>query len=466
MNLFKPAVEAQRFWNPHTQTMPRAELDRLHLKKLQAVIAYAYRRSPMYRKLLDRHRVRPEDIRTMDDFVKRLPYVDKHEILSAQAMSPPFGDAAALPADFHEQRFATSGSTGAPFHIPLSHRSAALWGESWAYLYWSIGLRPRHSFYFTFNWGIFAAFWSAYMGVRRLGGTVVSGGGLDSKARLRQIEQYRPDVIFATPTYALYLGETARELGVDLRDTSISHVIVAGEPGGSIPSTRQAIEDLWGARCYELYGIAEIGPTNPGCPLQQGVHLCEDWYHALVVDEQGTPVPYGEVGEHILTSYIQDGQPLIKYRSHDLVRWTDEPCGCGQTWLYYPNGVLGRTDHMLIIKGVNVYPSAVEALLHRVRGLSEHYELHVGRDAANDYMTVKVEARPGVGADAFAGLAREAEHVLKATIGVTIGVELEAPGKLPRYELKAKRFFDHRPPEHRWQLAGRPAEGGAPRSGA
>jgi len=210
MNLYKPEVEAQRFWNPYTQAMPRADLDRLHLKKLQTVIAYAYARSPMYRNLLDRNHVRPEQIRTMDDFVKRLPFIDKKEILDAQAVNPPFGQALATSEDFFHQRFATSGSTGAPLHIPLTYHSAELWGESWVYVYWAAGLRARHSFYFPFNWGIFAAFWSAYMGVRRLGATVISGGGLDSKARLRQIEQYRPDVMLATPTYALYLGETAR----------------------------------------------------------------------------------------------------------------------------------------------------------------------------------------------------------------------------------------------------------------
>ena len=457
MKLFKPAVEAERVWNPHMQTLPRPELEKLHLKRLQILIAYAYAKSAMYRKLLDRHKVKPEQIKTMDDFVKRLPFIDKKEILEAQALDPPFGDALAIDQDFFQQRFATSGSTGAPFHIPLTYYSSVLWGESWVYLYWAIGLRPRHSFYFGFNWGIFAAFWSAYMGVRRLGGTVISGGGLDSKARIQQILQYKPDVLVATPTYALYLGEIAREMGVDLAKTSISFVVVAGEPGGSIPSTRQAMEDLWGAKAYELYGIAELGPTNPGCPLQGGVHLCEDWYHALVVDERGNLAPYGEVGEHILTSYIQHGQPLIKYRSHDLIRWTDQPCGCGTTWTYYPGGVLGRTDAMIIVKGTNVYPSAVEALLHKVPELSEHYELHVDRDEANDFVTVKVEARGETRAEDYAALGRKAESVLKSAIGVTIGVEVQARGTLPRYELKAKRFFDHRPAAHRWQLSGRPS---------
>src|SRR4030095_13659492 len=176
MRLYKPEVEAQRFWNPYTQAMSRADLDRLHLKKLQTVIAYAYARSPMYRNLLDRNHVRPEQIRTMDDFVKRLPFIDKKEILDAQAVNPPFGQALATSEDFFHQRFATSGSTGAPLHIPLTYHSAELWGESWVYVYWAAGLRARHSFYFPFNWGIFAAFWSAYMGVRRLGATVSSRG--------------------------------------------------------------------------------------------------------------------------------------------------------------------------------------------------------------------------------------------------------------------------------------------------
>jgi phenylacetate-CoA ligase len=460
MRLFKESVETQAFWNPYTQAMPRAELEALHLRKLQRMIEYAYERSPMYRGLLDRHGVRPEQIRTMEDFVERVPFLDKTDVLEAQAVAPPFGDALAVPEDFFEQRFATSGSTGVPLHIPLTHYSSVAWGESWMYLYWAIGLRARHSFYFPFHWGIFAAFWSAYMGVRRLGGTVVSGGGLDSKARIRQIDQYRPDVLFATPTYALYLGEVAREMGVDLRKSSVSEVIVSGEPGGSIPGTRRAIEEIWGASVHELYGIAELGPTNPGCPRQGGVHLCEDWYHALVVDAAGRPVVPGEVGEHVVTSYLQHGQPLIKYRTHDLVRWGEAPCGCGTTWRYYPGGVLGRTDHMIIVKGVNVYPTAIEALLHRVAGLSEHYELHVGREDKNDFVTVKVEARPEEAPGRYGMLGAEVEQILKSVIGVSIGVEVTAPGALPRYELKARRFFDHRPAEHRWQL------GAAERTGA
>jgi hypothetical protein len=150
---FKDATLRARFWNPYTQTLPRAELDRLHLRKLQALVRYAYARSPMYRRLLDRARVKPADIRMLDDFVERLPVIDKKDVLDAQGVAPPFGEALAVPEDFFLHRFQTSGSTGVPLHIPLTYHSSLLWGESWVYLYWAMGLRPRHSFYFPFHWG-------------------------------------------------------------------------------------------------------------------------------------------------------------------------------------------------------------------------------------------------------------------------------------------------------------------------
>ena len=451
---YKTSTQQARFWNPYIETMPREELDQLHLRRLQKLVAYAYARVPFYRRILDQHKVKPEDIKTMDDFVKRLPTIDKKDLLEAQAVAPPYGEALALPEDFVFHRFATSGSTGVPMQIPLSHYGWILWGESWGPALWAIGLRPQTSFYFPFNFGIFAAFWSAYMGVARLGGTMVSGGGLDTTGRIKQILEYKPQVMFATPTYALYFGEAAKNMGVDLRQTSIAWVIVSGEPGGSIPTTRQAISELWGAQVYELYGVAELGPTHYGCPLGTGVHLNEQLYHSLVVDEQGNPVPDGEVGENIMTSYMQHMQPLIKYRTHDLVRWYARPCACGRTARFYEGGVLGRTDHMLTIRGTNVYPTAIEALLHEVPELSEHYEIHASLRGGTDAIDVKVEARPEVEAGRYAVLGERLAGILHDAIKVRIGVEVVPTGILPRYELKAKRFFDHRPAGRGWQLRG------------
>lgn len=450
--LYKASTAAGAFWNPYIETMPREQLDGLHVRRLQKLIAYAYARVPFYRRIMQQYHVTPDHIKTMDDFIKRLPTIDKQDLLEAQAVAPPYGEALALPEEYTFHRFATSGSTGVPMQIPLSHYGWVLWGESWGPALWAIGLRPHTSFYFPFNFGIFAAFWSAYMGVARLGGTMISGGGLDTAARIKQILEYQPQAMFATPTYALYFGEAARKMGVDLRATSIAWIIVAGEPGGSIPTTRQAITDLWDAQVADLYGVAELGPTHYGCPLGTGVHLHEQLYHSLVVDEQGNVVPDGEVGENIMTSYIQHMQPLIKYRTHDLVRWHSQLCACGRTARFYAGGILGRTDHMLTIRGTNVYPTAVEALLSTVPELSEHYEIHASLQDNTDAVDVKVEARSDVDAAQYAALAQRMATVLHDAIKVRIGVEVLAPTTLPRYELKAKRFFDHRPPGRGWQI--------------
>jgi phenylacetate-CoA ligase len=308
-----------------------------------------------------------------------------------------------------------------------------------------VGLRPRDSFYFAFNWGTFAGFWSAYWGVRRLGGTVYSGGGLNTEMRLKQIVELKPTVLVSTPTYALAMAEKAKQLGIDLRETSVKVTYHAGEPGGNVPTTRRAIEEAWGATTYEGYGLAEVGAIACGCPLQRGVHLTEDQTYATVVDpETGSPVGEGAVGENIVTSYIQFSQPIIKYRTHDLVRLVRSPCGCGRSWILFEGGVLGRTDHMIIIKGTNVYPTAVEALLGEVQGLTPHYELHAARGGTGDTLTVKVEAEPGYPADRYGELQRRAERLLHERILVRITVEVQPPGTLPRYELKARRFFDHR----------------------
>lgn len=440
-----------RYWNRVSELRLPAESERLQLRRVQAVLRYAYGRCPMYRRLYDRAGVHPDQVRTWKDFIERIPAIDKTDVLEAQAQGPPYGTALAVPPGRIAYRFQTSGTTGVPLLIPMTEESTVLYGEPWAYLFWSVGLRPGDVFYFPFNWGIFIGFWAAYWGVRRLGGTVVSGGGLDTSGRVRMLFQVRPAAVVGTPTYLLRLAEVARELPVRLPDAGVRVLATAGEPGPSVPGTRRAIEEAWGAKVYELYGIGEVGSIAPGCPGQGGVHLCEDVAASLVVGPDGQPVAEGSVGENLVTSFGQHAQPLIKYRSHDLVRWRRGRCAaCGRTWVGFEGGVLGRTDHMIIIKGTNVYPTAVEAVLGGLPELSEHFEVHVGSAAGGDTLRVKVERRVGVPAEAPGELARRAEDLLRRRIGVRISVEVVAPGSLPRYELKAKRFFDHRPPERQW----------------
>ena len=445
LTVFSPKSMNSTFWNEYTETLPREQLDAIHLKRIQKMLRYAYDRVPFYRELYQKVGLKPEDIRTLDDFNRLVPSIDKKDIVEAQQVSPPWGEASALPDDFNLYRFQTSGSTGIPMGIPVSYYSSHHYGEQWTYGFWGVGIRPRDSFYFAFAWGTFIGFWSAYWGVRRLGSTVYSGGGFTTEMRLKQILEYQPTVLICTPTYALYMAEKARELGIDLPATSIQYTYHAGEPGGNVPATRKAIEEAWGAKTYELYGIGEVGAIAPGCPHQLGVHLAEDQAYATVVSpETGAPVNPGEVGENLVTSYIQFSQPLIKYRSHDLVRPVYDKCSRGRTWLLYKDGVLGRSDHMIIIKGANVYPTAIETLLGDVRGLSPNYEIHVSSGHLNDEITVKVESAVDVSSSDYPTLQKNAERVLYDKILVRIGVEIHKPGALPRYELKAKRFFDHR----------------------
>ena len=254
----------------------------------------------------------------------------------------------------------------------------------------------------------------------------------------------KPTVVLSTPTYALRMAEEAKSMGIDLSKSSIRITIHAGEAGASIPSTRKAIEDAWGAKTYDLYGIGEIHGIASECEMQDRLHVYEHHLHCLVVDEEGNEVKDGKVGEAVMTSFAQVAQPIIKYRTHDLVRWNKQKCPCGRTWAQFLGGVLGRTDNMITIKGTNVYPGAIEALLGDVDGTTESYEIHVTKERGLDNVLVKVEATPDINESKYQKIKEKAEELLRNKIGVRIEIEILKPGTLPRYELKTKLFFDHR----------------------
>lgn len=433
------------YWNEFLQTMPREQLDQYHLRRIQSLIKYAYEHVPMYRRIYDNVGVKPEDVRSLDDFLQKVPAVDKPDLIAAQAVNPPYGDLMApIRLDESKQVFMSSGSTGVPLQVPYHNYQMLRCGEHVAAMCWDVGVRPGQSMYLAFNFGIFTAFWIAYVAAFRLGVHVISGGGVDTRTRIKQINDFKPDMLFATPTYALHLAEVAREMGIDLSVSSVKYIFASGEPGANIPSTRSAIEAAWGAKVYEFYGSSETGALAQGCRVQGGMHAFEMDCYSQVLGEDGMPVPDGKVGEHVVTCYQTLTQPLIKYKTHDLVEMHYGGCPCGSTWSYFKGGVLGRTDNMITIKGVNVFPSAVEALLAEAGGVSEHYEMHVWRDKGLDEILVRVEAAKDLPESAYAEKQTRAREILKDSVRVGIPVEVLPPGSLPRYELKAKRFFDHR----------------------
>jgi phenylacetate-CoA ligase len=442
-----------QFWNRLTETMPRERLDALHVHRLRAIVAHAYENSPFYRRKLDAAGVRPDDIRSIADFKRKVPVTDKSEFIHLQQERPPYGDTMAMPFDVVAHHCETSGTTGVPLSIPYSMNDTVRYGESWVYGYWALGIRPVDTMYFAFGWGNFAGFWSAYWGARRLGCRVVSGGGLDTKGHIQAILRIKPTVLVSTPTFALRIAAVAKEMGVDLSQSSIKFTFHAGEPGPTaLPGMRAQIEEAWGAKAGELLGIAEIDAMAPGCPLGDGVHVNEMNVFSWSMDpDSGAEVADGEIGENIVTGYANTTQPLLNYRTHDLVRRRSS-CGCGRTWVKLDGAVLGRTDFMVTVRGTNVYQTAVENVLSSVDGISMHYELVLTHQDGNDAMTVRFEPDGERSAAELERIVREAGERIHAALHVRLALVPVAVGSLPRFELKTKRIIDQRPKELRRAL--------------
>ncbi|WP_214369816.1 phenylacetate--CoA ligase family protein [Pseudonocardia sp. H11422] len=435
-------------WNAATQTASREQLDALHLERIRHLVGWAYENSPLHRRIYDAAGVKPADIRTWDDYHHRLPFTDKPDYVADQENSVTGFGGTALGTDRWQQYFHTTGTTGRFLNEAFTHYEMHKAGSQYCYGLWDHGIRPKDSIYFCFDFGMWIGLWSYYWGARNLGLTIISGGGASGAQRVRQILERRPTIVCGTPTYLLHLAEIAQREGLDIRDAGVKMVAGGGEAGFSIPATREQLKQAWGVEhVYDAYGVGEALFIGQSCAeWAGGVHAVEDVCHSYSVDpDSGDPITAsGEVGEHVITSYTHFAQPFIKYRTHDLVRIDSEPDhGCGWTWKHLLGVVLGRADFMVTIRGVNVYPTAVENLVGEVPGLSNHYELHISRVEGMDRMLVKVEAAPGAAADSSVLADRLADH-LRANIGVRLETEVLTEGALPRYELKTKRIFDSR----------------------
>ncbi len=444
--LHRPS-SVDRYWNRPTQTAPREVLDRWHLERIQHLIGWAYDNSPLYRRLYDNAGVKPSDIRTWDDFHHRLPFTDKPHFLADQDREPSgFGGLAMAPEQM-QMYFHTTGTTGRFLNEGFTQFEMQKSATQYCYSLWDYGIRPGDAMYFCFNFGMWIGLWSIYWGARNLNLRILAGGGASSLERVRHILQHKPELVVGTPTYLLHLVEVARHEGLDLRDAGVRILMGGGEPGLSVPVTRQSLIDGWGATdVLDAYGIGEAMHVAQSCAdWGGGVHTIEDVTHSYTADpESGEPMlESGQIGENIVTSYTHFSQPFIKYRTHDLVQRDLHPDhGCGWTWAHLPGVVLGRSDFMVTIRGTNVYPTAVENLIGGVTGLSNHYELHISRPSTFDEMLVKVEAS-SADTDHDRIAAALDEH-FRRSLGVRLGVEVLKPETLPRYELKTKRIFDTR----------------------
>ncbi|HYN90114.1 MAG TPA: hypothetical protein VER55_16385 [Ardenticatenaceae bacterium] len=382
-------------------------------------------------------------IRTWDDFA-RLPCTRKGELVADQEAHPPFGTFLTYQLERYTRLHQTSGTTGNPLRWLDTEASWAWWGRCWATIYRAAGVGRGDRIFFAFSFGPFIGFWAAWEGARQIGALTLSGGAQSSEQRLAALLDLDATVVCCTPSYALHLAEVARATGLAerLHDSTVRALIVAGEPGGSIPATRQRIEAAWGAAVYDHPGATEIGAYGYTCRAQTGVHLNEAEFIVEVLTPGGdNPSPHDD-GELVITNLGRWGSPVIRYRTGDHVRLLRQPCVCGRTFTRLDGGVIGRIDDMLIVRGVNVYPSAIENIIRAVPEIDE-YCIELRRDGELDELTILIE--PAAGASAFGDVlsghvAQLCEHRLSLRTTVTA----VAPGALPRWELKARRVRDLR----------------------
>lgn len=424
----------------------RREIESGQLEQLRSLVAELIPANPFYTRKFQAVGV-TFDVASLQDFSARFPLTTKPEIAADQRQHPPFGTNLTYPLDRYTRFHQTSGTSGAPLRWLDTPESWEGMVESWMDVFRAAGVKAGDRVFFAFSFGPFIGFWLAFESAARIGCLCIPGGGLSSAARLRAIMANGATVVCCTPTYAIRLGEVAQEEKMDVSASRVRKIIVAGEPGGSIFSTRARIESLWaGARVFDHHGMTEVGPVTYECPAQAGVlHVIESAYLAEVIDPaSGKPASAGQAGELVLTTLNRTGSPLLRYRTGDLVKPVvlnperGNSCRCGRNELTLAGGILGRTDDMVIVRGVNVYPSAVEEILRPFVEIAE-YRVQISETSALTEMRVEIE--PARHCADPAALAARLEKALETSLLLRIPVSTVAPGALPRFEMKARRWI-------------------------
>jgi phenylacetate-CoA ligase len=372
--------------------------------------------------------------------LKRLPFTTKAELVADQQAHPPYGTLLTYAAERYTRLHQTSGTHGAPLRWLDTPESWEWMLGCWAQLFRIAGVNAGDRLFFPFSFGPFLGFWTAFDAAQRHGCLCLAAGGMSSGARLRMLLDNRATVVLCTPTYALHLAEVAREQGIALAPTTPGYavrcLIVAGEPGGSIPATRRRIEEAWQARVFDHSGMTEVGPAAIECSARPGgLHLLEGDYIGEIIDpETAEPASPGQIGELVLTNLGRWGSPLLRYRTGDLVRADAEPCACGLSFVRFDGGILGRTDDMIAVRGNNFYPAALEGVLRRFPEVVE-YQVEVDASAPLAALRIAVEPTPAHAC----GLAERIAAAIRDELLFRAEVTLVPAGSLPRFEMKAHR---------------------------
>jgi phenylacetate-CoA ligase len=411
----------------------RARVVGAQLEKLRSGLPLLARQNPFYQAKLANVDL---DVRSMDAY-RNLPFTTKDELVENQAAHPPHGTNLTFATAGYTRIHSTSGTTGRRLKVLDTEESFRWFTRCWQDIYRLFGIGPGDRVFAAFGFGPFIGFWAGFEAAHQVGAQAIPGGGLSSLQRLHAIRDFEATVLLSTPTYALRLAEEARENGIDLRGGSVRAAIHAGEPGASIPATRARIESAWGARVWDHAGLSEVGPWGYECPAGEGLHALESEFVAEVLEVgSDSPVREGEMGELTLSNLGRWAAPAIRYRTGDLVRYHPAPCSCGSPFLVFPGGVLGRVDEMIPVRGVNVYPSALESIIRAEDAVSE-FQIEVFERRGMWELRVQVEV---IGSARPEGVRSRLESEIHLRLGLRAEVTVVPAGSLPRFDLKARRF--------------------------
>lgn len=429
------------YYDAAGETLDREHLQARQMVRVRQLVTRVLATNRFYgRKLRDAGLTDAAEIKDLEYFQK-LPFTYKRELVEDQEAHPPFGTNLTYPLERYVRFHQTSGTTGQPLRWLDTPESWAWWKRCWGFIYRAAGVSAADRVFFAFSFGPFIGFWSAFAGAEALGALTIPGGAQDSVTRLRSILSNGATVLICTPSYALRLGEVAAENDIDLAGSPVRITIHAGEPGASIPATKKRIEEVWGARCFDHYGMTEVGAVSFECIYQSGgIHVIESEYVAEVIDPRtNEPVPPGADGELVLTNLGRTGMPVIRYRTGDRVRANDERCRCGRTFRRLEGGILGRVDDMLTVRGVNVFPSAIENIVRSFPVVDE-FMVEVYRRAGMDELRLILEVDESrYGREAVEGAIRGVRESIRQNLNIRVEAEAVPAGSLPRYELKARR---------------------------
>ena len=433
------SADAGSYFDAQAETMPRGALVVLQFDRLRKSLQNAYDNVALHRQRMDANGVLPQDVKTMDD-VRRLPFTFKTDLRDHY----PYG-MFARPVSGLARLHASSGTTGKATLVGYTKSDIGNWADLMARSLQTAGARAGDVVHNAYGYGLFTGGLGAHYGAERLGAAVVPMSGGATERQIELIMDLKPRVLCATPSYALAMAEVAEQLGVDLRNSALQVGVFGAEPWSC--AMRCEIEERLGLKAVDIYGLSEI--MGPGvaceCTAQAGLHGWEDHFLFEVLDpDTQAPVPEGHAGELVITTLTKQALPMLRYRTRDVTKITTAPCECGRTHLRILR-IAGRSDDMLIIRGINVYPSQIEAVLIGRPMLAPHYQLVVERQGALDNVTIEVEAQAGVGEEAFATIAHDVGHHVKAMVGISTRVIVKLTGTIPRSQGKAVRVRDLRP---------------------